>query len=71
MTHSLPETQSAKVVVDVGLTGDEEHMINRDDNPVQWVLWFDELKEAHEPLGVLIDEFESFREYPQNLRPIG
>jgi hypothetical protein len=84
-------------------------MINRDDNPVQWVLWIDELKEAHEHLGKLIEnliaerdydesrlridmghvmahlnrswarrnstgdmtdeEFEAFREYPQDLRP--
>lgn len=85
-------------------------MINRDDNPVQWVLWLDELQEARDHLGKLIEslnaerdydesrlrvdmghvmahlnrswarrnstsdltdeEFESFREYPQDLRPI-
>jgi hypothetical protein len=85
-------------------------MINRDDNPVQWALWIEELNEAHEHLGKMIDqliserdyaesdlrvdmghvmahlnrtwarrnstsemtddEFESFREYPKDLRPI-
>jgi hypothetical protein len=85
-------------------------MINRDDNPVQWALWIEELNEAHEHIGKLIDqliaerdydesdlrvdmghvmahlnrawarrnstnemtddEFESFREYPKDLRPI-
>ena len=85
-------------------------MINRDDNAVQWALWLDELNEAHEHLGKLIEklvaerdydesrlridlghvmahlnrswaqrnsirdmtdeEFEAFREYPQDLRPI-
>jgi hypothetical protein len=85
-------------------------MINRDENPVQWVLWLEELQEAHEHLGELIgklsadseydeselrvdmghvmahlnrawarrnstadltdEEFESFREYQQDLRPI-
>jgi hypothetical protein len=29
-------------------------MINRDDNPVQWVLFLDELEEAHEHLGKLV-----------------
>ena len=85
-------------------------MINREDNPVQWALWLEELEEAHEHLGKLIatlcsdpnydesrlrvdmghlmahlnrswarrnsigdltdEEFEAFREYPLDLRPI-
>lgn len=85
-------------------------MINRDDNPVQWVLLLDELNEAHEHLGKMISEltaqpdydearlrvdmghimahlnrawarrnctrdltdqeWEAFREYPEDLRPI-
>ena len=85
-------------------------MINRDDNPVQWALFMDELEEAREHLEKLIavimtdrtydeerlridmghlaahlsrawarrnctrdltdEEWESWREYPQDLRPI-
>lgn len=38
---------------DVGVepTVDRTFMINRDDNPVQWVLLMDEMQEAHEHLG--------------------
>jgi hypothetical protein len=85
-------------------------MINRNDNPVQWALFVDELNDAHEHLGNLIsemmtdteydesrlrvdlghivahlnrawarrnftrdltdEEWDAFREYPQDLRPI-
>jgi len=85
-------------------------LVNRDDNPVQWALFMDELEEAREHLGRLIadittdrnydedrlridmghlaahlnrgwgrrnctrdltdEERESWREYPQDLRPI-
>jgi hypothetical protein len=31
-------------------------MINRNDNPVQWALFVEELNEAHEHLGKLISE---------------
>jgi hypothetical protein len=85
-------------------------MINRNDNPVQWALFVDELNDPHEHLGNLIsemmtdteydesrlrvdlghivahlnrawarrnltrdltdEEWDAFREYPQDLRPI-
>jgi len=32
-------------------TAIEGRMINRDDNPVQWALWLDELKEARAHIG--------------------
>jgi hypothetical protein len=41
-------------------------MINRDDNPVRWALWVDELKEAHEHLGMLIDELTAGRSYDES-----
>ena len=34
-------------------------MINRHDNPVQWVLLMDQLEEAHEHLGKLIAEMRA------------
>jgi hypothetical protein len=42
-------------------------MINRDDNPVQWVLWLDELKEAHEHLGLLINKLTADRTYDESM----
>jgi len=41
-------------------------MINRDDNPVQWVLWLDELREAHEHLGNLIEKLVADRDYDES-----
>jgi hypothetical protein len=38
-------------------------MINCDDNPVQWALWIDELKEAHEHLGKLIEDLTVEHDY--------
>lgn len=41
-------------------------MINRDDNPVQWALWLEELREAHEHLGELITELDTGRQYDES-----
>ena len=41
-------------------------MINRDDNPVQWVLWIDEFKEAHEHLGKLIKDLTVESDYDES-----
>jgi hypothetical protein len=42
-------------------------MINRDDNPVQCALWIEELNEAHEHLGKLIDKLISERDYDESI----
>jgi hypothetical protein len=43
-------------------------MINRDDNAVQWALWIDELKEAHELLGKLIEDLTVEHDYDDKSR---
>jgi hypothetical protein len=41
-------------------------MINRNENPVQWTLWLDELNEAHEHLGKLLEDLIADREYDES-----
>jgi hypothetical protein len=41
-------------------------MINRNENPVQWTHWLDELNEAHEHLGKLIADLIADHEYDES-----
>jgi hypothetical protein len=47
-------------------TAIEGRMINRDDNPVQWALWLDELKEARAHIGMLIDKLSTERGHDES-----
>ncbi|MDB6045948.1 MAG: hypothetical protein JWM63_4499 [Gammaproteobacteria bacterium] len=41
-------------------------MITREANPVEWTLWMDELSEAHEHLGGLIDKLAVGQDYDES-----
>ena len=41
-------------------------MVTREANPVEWSLWMDELREAHEHLGGLIDKLAVGQNYDES-----